>query len=89
MLECARRLSGSQTRKQQTQLRLMQEQRGMIIYCLLLFQFIIHLSVCANVSLFSSYQVGRTSSLLMGNGAHAAVHGVGMVDLKLTLEKTV
>jgi hypothetical protein len=45
--------------------------------------------VCADVSLFSSYQVGRTSSLLMGNGAHAAVHGVGMVDLKLTLEKTV
>jgi hypothetical protein len=65
----------------------MQEQRGMIIYCLLLFQFIIHLIVCADVSLFSSYQVGRTSSLLMGNGAHAAVHGVGMVDLKLTLEK--
>jgi hypothetical protein len=25
----------------------------------------------------------------MGNGARAAVHGVGMVDLKLTLGKTV
>jgi hypothetical protein len=38
--------------------------------------------VCADISLFSSYQVGRTSSLLMGNGARA-------VDLKLTLRKTV
>jgi hypothetical protein len=43
MLESAKRLSGSQTRKQQTQLRLMQEQRGTVIYCLLFFQFIIHL----------------------------------------------
>ena len=48
-----------------------------------------NIHVCADISLFSSYQVGRTSSLLMGNGARAAIHGVGMVDLKLTLEKTV
>ena len=48
-----------------------------------------NIHVCADVSLFSSYQVGRTSSLLMGNGAHVAVHGVGTVDLKLTSEKTV
>ena len=35
--------SGSQIRKQQTQLRLMKEQRGTVIYCLLFFQFVIHL----------------------------------------------
>ena len=45
--------------------------------------------MCADVSLFSSYQVGRASSLLMANGARVAVRGVGTVDLKLTLEKTV
>ena len=45
--------------------------------------------MCADISLFSSYQVGRTSSLLMGNGARAAVRGVGTVDLKLTSGKTV
>jgi hypothetical protein len=45
--------------------------------------------VCADVSLFSSYQVGRTSSLLIENSARAAVRGVGTVDLKLTLGKTV
>jgi hypothetical protein len=43
--------------------------------------------VCADISLFSSYQVSQTSYLLMGNGARVAVRGVGMVDLKLTLEK--
>ena len=48
-----------------------------------------NIHVCADISLFSSYQVGRTSSLLMGNGARAAVRGVGTVDLKLTLGKTV
>ena len=45
--------------------------------------------MCADIFLFSSYQVGRTSSLLMANGARASVHGVGMVDLKLTSGKTV
>jgi hypothetical protein len=45
--------------------------------------------VRVDISLFSSYQVGRTSSLLMGNGARAAIRGVGTVDLKLTLGKTV
>jgi hypothetical protein len=44
--------------------------------------------MCADISLFSSYQVGRTSSLLMENGACAAVRGVGTVDLKLTSGKT-
>ena len=48
-----------------------------------------NIHVCADVSLFSSYQVGRTSSLSMGNGARAAIHGVGTVDLKLTSGKTV
>jgi hypothetical protein len=43
--------------------------------------------VCSDASLFSSYQVTRDSSVLMKNGSHASVHGVGMVDLKLTLEK--
>jgi hypothetical protein len=47
------------------------------------------LYVCAGVFLFSFYQVGRTSSLLMGNRACAAVRGVGTVDLKLTSGKTV
>jgi hypothetical protein len=42
MLESVRRLSESQTRKQQRQLRVMQEQRDTIIYCPLFFQFVIH-----------------------------------------------
>jgi hypothetical protein len=45
--------------------------------------------VCSDASLFSSYQVARDSSVIMGNGCHASVHGVGMVDLKLTSEKIV
>ncbi len=48
-----------------------------------------NIHVCADISLFSSYQVGRGSSLLMGNGSLAAVHGVGMVDLKFTSGKIV
>jgi hypothetical protein len=45
--------------------------------------------VCYDISMFSSYKVTGTSSMLMGNGSHATVHGVGMVDLKFTLGKTV
>ena len=45
--------------------------------------------VCADASLFSSYKVTRDSSVLMGNGSHASVHGVGTVDLKFTLGKIV
>jgi hypothetical protein len=45
--------------------------------------------VCSDVSLLSSYQVSRDSSVMMGNGSHASVHGVGTVDLKLTSEKIV
>ena len=48
-----------------------------------------NIHVCADFSLFSFYQTGRAASLLMGNGARAAVHGVGTVDLKLTSGKTV
>ena len=45
--------------------------------------------VCSDISMFSSYQVSRTSSVLMGNGSRASVHGVGTVDLKFTSGKTV
>ncbi len=45
--------------------------------------------ICADVSMFSSYQATRTSSVLMGNGSHASVHGVGTVDLKFTSGKIV
>ena len=48
-----------------------------------------NIHVCADISLFSSYQVTRTGSVLMGNGSNAAVRGVGTVDLKFTSEKTV
>ena len=70
----------------------------MVIYCLLFFQFVITLIgglipvqiyMCTDVSLFSTYHAGRASSLLMGNGACAAVRGVGTVALKLTSGKTV
>jgi hypothetical protein len=45
--------------------------------------------MCDDIFLFSFYQVGRAGSLLMGNGARAAVRGVGTVDLKLASEKIV
>jgi hypothetical protein len=45
--------------------------------------------VCVDISLFSSYQVIGTGSVLMGNGSNAAVRGVGSVDLKFTSGKTV
>jgi hypothetical protein len=48
-----------------------------------------NIHVCADISLFSSYQVGGTGSLLIGNGSHARVLGVDMVNLKLTSGKTV
>jgi hypothetical protein len=40
-------------------------------------------------SMFSSYQVTRDSSGMMENRSHASVHGIDMVDLKLTLKKIV
>ena len=48
-----------------------------------------NIHVCADVSLFSSYQVTRDCSVLMGNGSHASIHGVGTVDLKFTSGKIV
>ena len=48
-----------------------------------------NIHVCTDASLFSFYQDGGTSSLLMGNGSHARVLGVGTVNLKFTSRKTV
>jgi hypothetical protein len=48
-----------------------------------------NIHICTEKSLFSSYLVRWASSLLMGNGAHASVRGVGTVHLKLTSGKTV
>jgi hypothetical protein len=47
-----------------------------------------NIHVCADISLFSSYQVGGAGSLLMGNGSHARVLGIGTGNLKLTSGKT-
>jgi hypothetical protein len=35
--------------------------------------------VCADISLFSSYQCKGAGTLLMGNGSHARVLSVGIV----------
>jgi hypothetical protein len=48
-----------------------------------------NIHVCTDAFLFSSYPVGGTRALLMGNGSHAHVLGVGMVILKFTSGKTV
>ena len=48
-----------------------------------------NIRVCADVSLFNSYQVGGTRALLMGNGSHAHVLGAGTVVLKFSSGKTV
>jgi hypothetical protein len=48
-----------------------------------------NIHVCADISMFSSYQVGETTSLLMGNGAHARVLGADTVTLKFTSRKTI
>ena len=45
--------------------------------------------VCADISMFTSYQIARDSSVLIGNGSHASVRGVGTVDLKFTSGKIV
>ncbi|KAJ1288234.1 hypothetical protein BS78_02G074700, partial [Paspalum vaginatum] len=45
--------------------------------------------VCADVFLFSSYQVTLGGSVLMGNGSRASILGIGTVDLKLTSGKIV
>jgi hypothetical protein len=48
-----------------------------------------NIHVCAHISLFSFCQGLQGSSVLMGNGSHASVRGVGTVDLKFTSEKIV
>jgi hypothetical protein len=48
-----------------------------------------NIHVCANISMFSSYQVARAGSVLMGNGSCSFVQGVGTVNPKFTLRKTV
>ena len=48
-----------------------------------------NIHVCVDISLFSSYQAARDSSVLMGNGLHAFVRGVGTVDLKFISGKIV
>jgi hypothetical protein len=47
-----------------------------------------NIHVCADISLFSSYQAGGAGSLLMRNKSHAHVLSVGTVNLKLTSRKT-
>jgi hypothetical protein len=44
--------------------------------------------VCSDINLFSSYQGARDSSVLMGNGSHASIHGTGTVDLSLLRERS-
>jgi hypothetical protein len=48
-----------------------------------------NIHVCADISMFFSYQVAQAGSVLMGNGSHAFVQGVGIVNLKFTSGKTV
>jgi hypothetical protein len=45
--------------------------------------------VCDDISIFLSYQVARTFSMLIANISLAFVHGVGTTNLKFTLRKTV
>jgi hypothetical protein len=47
-----------------------------------------NIHVCADISMFSSCQVGGTTSLLMGNSAHACVLGAGTVTRTFTSGKT-
>jgi hypothetical protein len=47
-----------------------------------------NIHMCSDTTLFSSYQTARDSTVMMGNGSHATVRGVGMVDLKLTSERS-
>jgi hypothetical protein len=48
-----------------------------------------NIHVCADISLFSSYQCKGAGALLMGNGSHARILGVGTVILKFSSRKTV
>jgi hypothetical protein len=48
-----------------------------------------NIHVCADISMFSSYQVGGTTSLLTGNSAHTRVLGSSTVTLKFTSGETI
>lgn len=48
-----------------------------------------NIHLCTEISLFSYYQAIRTSSMLMGKSSHAFVCVIDMVNLELTLGKTV
>jgi hypothetical protein len=48
-----------------------------------------NIHVCADISLFYSYQCKGTRALLMGNGSNACVLGVGTVIMKFTTGKKV
>ena len=41
-----------------------------------------------DINMFTSYQAMRDSSVLIGNGSHASILGIGMVDLKFTSGKS-
>jgi hypothetical protein len=45
--------------------------------------------MCSDATLFSSYPTAWDSTVMMGNGSHATVRGVGTIDLKLTSGKIV
>jgi len=45
--------------------------------------------VCIDISMFSSYQIARGSTVMMGNDSHASILGVGSIDLKFTSRKIV
>jgi hypothetical protein len=67
---------------------------GNLPYILLVFQSTTwwldsgaNVHACSDASLFSSYQVTQDSFVMMRNGSHASVRGVGTVDLKLTSGK--
>jgi hypothetical protein len=69
---------------------------GNLPYVLLVFQSTTwwldsgaNIHLCSDTSLFSSYQLARDSSVMMGNGLHASIQNVGTVDLKLTSEKII
>jgi hypothetical protein len=48
-----------------------------------------NIHVCADIFMFSSYQVAWAGSMLMGNGSRAFVQGVDTVNLKFTSGKIV
>jgi hypothetical protein len=48
-----------------------------------------NIHMCADVSLFTFYQTSGNGALLMGNGSHVHVLGVGTIVLKFTSENTV